>query len=280
MSLQQTRYKFSVSITFHYKTVTPLSLSIASMADQTLVQPFLAKPTTKDSGSGIFLRIFSVLLVGAISLWANHEASKGFSITIINEAKESPPGKRFSLFFESDDTAVRLLLETSFFVERFLYDGVPRRLRKPVNHVTVRFNGNRSDKFSVASNASNGEYVIGLSSSLMKTSEFRNAVEAALRRSMVKVWLWGDNDESGASPELVAGLVEYLTVRRRFDEYYWKDKEYVNVARWLDYCERRSEGFIRRLNHGMRLKWDDQTVDLASNGACGSRKGVLRELKR
>ncbi|XP_013673101.1 uncharacterized protein LOC106377415 [Brassica napus] len=224
------------------------------MADQTLVQPFLAKPTTKDSGSGIFLRIFSVLLVGAISLWANHEASKGFSITIINEAKESPPGKRFSLFFESDDTAVRLLLETSFFVERFLYDGVPRRLRKPVNHVTVRFNGNRSDKFSVASNASNGEYVIGLSSSLMKTSEFRDAVEAALRRSMVKVWLWGDNDESGASPELVAG--------------------------WLDYCERRSEGYIRRLNHGMRLGWDDQTVDLASNGACGSRQDALRELKK
>lgn len=252
---------------------------MASMADQTLLEPFLAKPATKDSGSGIFLRIFSVLLVGAISFWANHEASKGFSITIINEAKETPPGKRFSLFFESDDTAVRLLLETSFFVERFLYDGVPRRLRKPVNHVTVRFNGNRSDKFSVASNASNGEYVIGLSSSLMKTSEFRNAVEAALRRSMVKVWLWGD-ESAGASPELVAGLVEYLTVRRRFNDLGWKDKEYVNVARWLDYCERRSEGFIRRLNHGMRLKWDDQTVDLASNGACGSRKGVLRELKR
>ncbi|CAN6823338.1 hypothetical protein Bca4012_028653 [Brassica carinata] len=251
---------------------------MASMADQTLLQPFLAKPATKDSDSGIFPRIFSVIIIGAISLWANHEASKGFSITIINEAKETPSGKRFSLFFESDDTAVRLLLETSFFVERFLYDGVPRRLRKPVNHVTVRFNGNRSD-VSVTSNASNGEYVIGLSSSLMKRNEFRNAVKAALRRSMVKVWLWGD-ESAGASPELVAGLVEYLAVRRRFDElggYYWKDKESVNVARWLDYCERRSEGFIRRLNHGMRLRLDDQTVDLASNGACGSRQDVLRD---
>lgn len=163
-------------------------------------------------------------------------------------------------------------------MERFLYDGVPRRLRKPVNHVTVRFIGNRSD-VSVTSNASNGEYVIGLSSSLMKRNEFRNAVKAALRRSMVKVWLWGD-ESAGASPELVAGLVEYLAVRRRFDElggYYWKDKESVNVARWLDYCERRSEGFIRRLNHGMRLRLDDQTVDLASNGACGSRQDVLRD---
>ncbi|CAH8389826.1 unnamed protein product [Eruca vesicaria subsp. sativa] len=258
---------------------------MASMADQALLQPFLAKPATKDSDSGIFLRIFSLLLVGAISLWANHEASKGFTITIINEAKETPSGKRFSLFFESDDTAVRVLIETSFSVERLLYEGVPHRLRKPVNHVTVRFYGNRSDgveRFTVTSNASHGEYVIRLSSSLMKTSEFRNAVKAALRRSMIRIWLWGE--ESGASPELVAGLVEYLAVegveRRRLDELgvYPKDKESVYVvARWLDYCERRSEGFIRRLNHGMRLRWDDQTVDLASNGACGSRKGVLRE---
>ncbi|KAJ0258407.1 hypothetical protein HA466_0072000 [Hirschfeldia incana] len=251
------------------------------MADQTLLQPFLAKPATKDSDSGIFLRIFAVILVGAISLWANHEASKGFSITIINEAKESPSGKRFSLFFESDDTAVRVLLETSFSVERMLYDGVPRRLRKRVNHVTVRFYGNRSnggERFSVTSNASHGEYVISLSSSLMETSEFRSGVKAALRRSMVRIWLRG-----GASPELVAGLVEYLAVeggeRRRFGVYP-KDKESVYVvARWLDYCERRSDGFIRRLNNGMRLRWDDQTVDLASSGACGSRKDALREPK-
>ncbi|KAL0861854.1 LOW QUALITY PROTEIN: hypothetical protein Bca101_040972 [Brassica carinata] len=257
------------------------------MADQSLLQPFLTKPATKDSAmesdSGIFIRIFSVILVGAISLWANHEASKGFSITIINEAKETPSGKRFSLFFESDDAAVRVLLETSFSAERLLYDGVPHRLRKRVNHVTVRFYGNRSDgvdNFTVTSNASHGEYVINLSSSLTGISEFRNGVKAALRRSMARIWLWG----GGASPELVAGGV--LAVeggeRRRFDELvgvYPEDKEesvYV-VARWLDYCERRSEGFIRRLNHGMRLGWDDQTVDLVSNGACGSRKGVLRE---
>lgn len=60
----------------------------------------------------------------------------------------------------------------------------------------------------------------------------------------------------------------------------WKDKESksVSVVSFLDYCERRSEGFIRRLNHGMRLRWDDRTVDLASSGACDSRKDMLREL--
>lgn len=257
------------------------------MADQTLLQPFLAKPTNKgstsESDSGILLRLFSVILVGATSLWANHEASKGLSITIINDAKDSPSGKRFSLFFESDDTAVRILLDTSFFVERFLYEGVPHRLRKPVNHVTVRFYGNSSDgveKFSVTSGASHGEYVIRLSSSLMERSKFNNAVESALRRSMVRIWLWGD--ESGASPELVAGMVEYLAVegRRHFVNLggHWKDKSVSVVSSFLDYCERRSEGFIRRLNHGMRLRWDDRTVDLASSGACDSRKDMLREL--
>lgn len=267
---------------------------MASMADQTLLQPFLVKPTTKgsawESDSGIPLRFFFVILIGAISLWANHEASKGFSLTIINDAKDSPSGKRFALFFESDDTAMRILLDTSYFVERFLYEGVPLRLRKPVNHVTVRFCGNSShgiERFSVTSNASHGEYVIRLSSSLMERSEFGNAVKSALQRSMVRIWLWGD--ESGASPELVAGIVEYLAVdgpeRRRFDESggHSKDKESesesVSVVSFLDYCEGRSEGFIRRLNQGMRLRWDDRTVDLASHGACDSRKDVLRELK-
>ncbi|EFH56269.1 hypothetical protein ARALYDRAFT_483390 [Arabidopsis lyrata subsp. lyrata] len=255
------------------------------MADQTLLQPFLAKPTTKglasESDSGIILRLFSVLLVGAISLWANHEASKGFSISIINEAKDSPSGKQFALFFESEVTAVRILLDTSFFVERFLYEGVSHRLRKPVNHVTVRFCGNSSDRvdrFSVTSGASHGEYVIRLSSSLMERSKFRNAVESALRRSMVRIWaiwLWGD--ESGAPPEL-------SRKRRHFERLggHWKDKEFaksVSVVSFLDYCERRSEGFIRRLNHGMRLRWDDRTVDIALSGACGSRKDVWRELK-
>ncbi|ESQ53015.1 hypothetical protein EUTSA_v10017067mg [Eutrema salsugineum] len=261
---------------------------MATMADQTLLQPFQAKPAAKgspsESDSGILLRIFSVILVGAISLWANNEASKGFSITIINEAKGSPSGKRFSLFFESDDTAVRVLLDTSFFVERLLYEGVPHRLRKRVHHVTVRFYGDRSDgveRVSVTSGASHGEYVIRLSSSLMERGDFVNAVKSALRRSMVRIWLWGD--EPRASPELVAGMVEYLALegvqRCRFDELggHWKDKESVSVARWLGYCERRSEGFIRRLNHGMRLRWDDRTVDLASNGACDSRNIVLRK---
>ncbi|XP_010506141.1 PREDICTED: uncharacterized protein LOC104782802 [Camelina sativa] len=262
------------------------------MADQTLLQPFLAtKPTTEsstsESDSSILLRIFTVILVGAISLWANHEASKGFSITIINDAKDSPSGKRFALFFESDDTAVRILLDTSYFVERFLYEGVPHRLRKPVNHVTVRFCGNSSDeveKFLVTSGASHGEYVIRLSSSsLMERRTFSNAVESALQRSMVRIWLW--RDESGASPELVAGMVEYLAVEGRKRSHFgmlggghWKDKESksVSVVSFLDYCERRSEGFIRRLNHGMRLRWNDRMVDLASSGACDSRNDVLR----
>ncbi|VVB03170.1 unnamed protein product [Arabis nemorensis] len=256
------------------------------MAEQTLLQPFLAKPTTKSSASesvsGIILRLFSVFLVGAISLWANHEASKGFSITIINEAEHSPSGKRFSLFFKSDDTAVRVLLDTSFFVERFLYEGVPHRLRKPVNHVTVRFSDG-AERFSVTSGARHGEYVIRLSSSLVERSDLSNAVKFALRHSMVRIWLWGN--ESRASPELVAGMVEYLAEpglkRRSFDESggYWEDKESVSVAKWLGYCEGQREGFIRRLNHGMRLRWDDRTVGLASYGACDSRKVVLREVK-
>ncbi|KFK37133.1 hypothetical protein AALP_AA4G217400 [Arabis alpina] len=253
------------------------------MADQTLLQPFLTKPATKDSvpdsDSGILLRLFFVSLVGAISLWANHEASKGFSITIINEAKDSHTAKKFALFFEFDDTAVRVLLDTSFFVETYLYQSVPHRLKKPVKHVTVRFSEG-VEKFSVTSGTSHGEYVIRLSSSLMERSDFRTAVRSALRCSMVRIWLWGD--ETGASLEIFSGMVEYLAEsglkRGRLDELgeYWKDKEFVSMAQWLGYCEGQRKGFIRWLNHGMSLSWDDRTVVIASYGACDLRKVVLR----
>lgn len=73
---------------------------------------------------------------------------------------------------------------------------------------------------------------------------------------MVKVWLWGD-ELVGVLLEFVVGLVEYLIVCCCFNDLGWKDKEFVNVVRWLDYCERCSEGYIRWLNYGMRFGWDD-----------------------
>ncbi|KAK9924096.1 hypothetical protein M0R45_032484 [Rubus argutus] len=44
----------------------------------------------------ILIRFLSVVLVGILSLWANHEASKGFDITVLNDVpRDSPTGQRF-----------------------------------------------------------------------------------------------------------------------------------------------------------------------------------------
>lgn len=59
------------------------------------------------SEHNIILRIILVLFVALISLWANYEASKIFDITIVNDIKDSPAGRRFALFYVSTQAPSR-----------------------------------------------------------------------------------------------------------------------------------------------------------------------------
>ncbi|XP_010524097.1 PREDICTED: uncharacterized protein LOC104802278 [Tarenaya hassleriana] len=253
---------------------------MAAATDQSLLQPLIHRPAggdnaTSDSDSGILLRLLSVILIGAVSLWANREAAKGFDITIVNNVNNSPVGRKFDLFYRSDDKACRILLSTSSFVERLLYDRVPLHHRKLVSRVTVRLSGENSTvRIPVTSGASHGDYVISLSSSLMEDRDYDRIITSTLRRAMVRIWLWGD--EAGAPLQVMAGMAEYIAAMavgeedssqlldRGGSQDCWKDHDPESVAKFLAYCDGLSEGFIGRLNQRMRRhRWDDRTVDMA-----------------
>ncbi|XWS41034.1 hypothetical protein CRYUN_Cryun17cG0046300 [Craigia yunnanensis] len=274
------------------------------MEDYSLSIPLLATPasaltttvtsaTTKDddengffsSSSGIIFRLFLVIFLGTISIWANHEASKGFKVTILNNAKDSPEGRRFALFYVSNDEGTRIILNTSALVENILYPD-SNQTKKPVHHVILQLaSKNLTTKVIVETSKSKEfVYIISLSPSILEESNVKYAVISAIQRGMARIWLW--DGESRAPPWLIDGMEEYIWMQAGFGDY---DKETTVlhpglklnisissdgnsaksgglcwpkdpkiVAQTLGYLEQQKKGYIQGLNQILRDRWDNQ----------------------
>ncbi|RDX94769.1 hypothetical protein CR513_22811, partial [Mucuna pruriens] len=243
------------------------------------------------SDNNIVFRILLVLLVALISIWANYEASKTFDITIVNDAEDSPAGRRFALSYVSNDKATRILLNTSSFVQHLLYpnnnnnyNNNNRYPKKHVDSVTLllpRRNLNATVAVYAVGNRRHGggkflnSYVIEISPMLLEDKMYdKMAIVGAVLRGMAKVWLW-----DGAPPGLVDGMAEYVAEMAGFRRdtvayggylpeceegrggWWWEDRDPTHVARLLHYCEKFKKGFIQRLNGAMRDTWHDHMAD-------------------
>nr|XP_043610221.1 uncharacterized protein LOC122581953 [Erigeron canadensis] len=266
--------------------------------------------TNKSNASSIIFRLILISCIGIISIWANYEASKGFSITIVNDAsKFSLARKRFSLLYESNDKATRIVVNTSTFVENLLYPAYnnnnqdsQKHFKKQINSVTLRLAAptNFHDFVSVDQHSQKPhEYIINLNPSLLEETRSNNdeLVVMAVLQGMARVWLW--DGKGGAPLVLLNGIVEYITslagyrtselhkfgggniISAEKNEICWKDEDRRKVAGFLSHFDHRmppnsgGDGeMIRRLNKEMRNGWDDQMVDdvlgMTSQHACAS----------
>ncbi|KAI3707020.1 hypothetical protein L6452_25180 [Arctium lappa] len=274
-------------------------------------EPMDPNMTTNVSGS-ITFRLILISFIGILAIWANHEASKGFNITVVNDAgKHSLARKRFSLFYESNDKATQIVLNTSRFVENLLYPNDQEFLnsKKPINHVILRLAPTNIPAMVVVDSNSQEphEYIISLSPSLlMKTSKNNEAIVLAVLHGMARMWLWDDG--KGATPAvLLNGMVEYISSLAGFtvtqvwksgvhtpenNEICWKDRDPRRVAGFLRYCDQSKQGgggggdgeVIRRLNRRMsnNSSWDDWMMDdalgMAGHHACASYDKMMRQL--
>ncbi|KAL0306721.1 UNVERIFIED_CONTAM: hypothetical protein Sradi_6089400 [Sesamum radiatum] len=249
-------------------TTTTTSPAVAPPLDDHVVDNL--KPIS--SNSSIILRLSLVAFIGIVSIWANHEASKGYDITIVNESADTFLGNRFQLFYVSNDEAVRLVIQASKVVENFLYPDHDSRIKKPVSHMIVKLaDRNLTDNIIVESRTDQ-KFVLNISPLIMDGTNFGQAMVQAVQRGVARIWLW---DGRGNAPEsLIHGIVEYMidhlwATRPQSDRAKplrsattcWKDGDSRVVAEFLDYCDRRLPGFIRRLNHGMMDGWDDGKLD-------------------
>ncbi|CAN6359003.1 unnamed protein product [Urochloa humidicola] len=243
-----------------------------------------AAPSSRPSTQSIVLRVVTVLTVACASLFAQHEASKGFGIDVVSSGagpRGDAAGRRFDLFLVSNGRAERILQRASRGVERALFPDASFP-RKQVRRVTVRMTGHNltvtaagGGGATVDAGAAPGHYVISLSPALVSSSAgsaaAADAVAAAMRRAVARMWLW---DGRGATPARVTeAMVEYLAAAAAAG-----DAEVASAAtplsssseehgcmsaRFLRHLEGQREGFVARLNRAMRDRWSDAAVDAA-----------------
>ena len=235
------------------------------------VSPSRASP----SGRSIAARYLAVALVAAVSLFAQHEASKGFRIDVVpGGGTAGAAGKRFDLLFVANGRAERVLHRASRRVEEALFPD-PSFPRRRVARVTVRLmaGGNPTAADATVDAVTDGGYVISLSPRLLSPSSgggsagAADAVAAAVRRAVARMWLW---DGRGAAPARVTeSMVEYLATAVP-DEPSSPAEERASASnthcispRFLKHLERRRAGFVARLNRAMRDRWSDAAVDAA-----------------
>ncbi|XP_055808622.1 uncharacterized protein LOC129877161 [Solanum dulcamara] len=235
------------------------------------------KITSYSSNTSIILRLVLVIFVGVVSLWANYEASKGFSITIVNEAIEDTfSSKRFDLFYVSNDEATRLVQRTSKFIENILYpiddhqDFDQPQIKKQVKHVILQLSSqNLTHPVIIESSQDNDEFVIHISPSILEGPNYKRDMFLALQKGMARIWLW--DGQGNAPSNIVNGMIEYITSFEmsgsesvesvRLKRSCWKSKDTRTIVKLLNYCEGKKEGFVRRLNKEMKNGWHEEMID-------------------
>lgn len=233
----------------------PLLLPVSNTVEAPSSPPPNTASSSPVSTRSIVFRVVTVLAVACASLFAQHEASKGFGIDVVNGApRNSAAGRRFHLLFVSNGRAERILHRASRGVERALFPDASFP-RKPVARVTVRMAGHNltADDAATVDAGARGEYVFSLSPGLVMSSS-TDAVAAAVRRAVARMWLW---DGRGAAPARVTeSMVEYLVSSGAGEE----DEQQCMSARFPRHLEQRRGGFVARLNRVMRDRWSDASA--------------------
>uniref|UniRef100_A0A0D9WK89 Uncharacterized protein n=1 Tax=Leersia perrieri TaxID=77586 RepID=A0A0D9WK89_9ORYZ len=250
----------------------PLLLPIAAASPSSSGAATAGGGESSSASTGsIVARVVAVLAVAAVSLFAQHEAARGFRIDVINDApRGTVAGRRFDLHFVSNGRAERILHYASRAVEEALFPD-PSFPRKRVTRVTLKLAGhNLTADAAVADEVAPGDYVISLSPNLMRDAGDYDAVARAVRRGVARMWIW---DGRGAAPARVTdAMVDYLASGGAGDEDSPAvaddgdgDAEKCMSARFLGHLERRRRGggFVARLNRAMRDRWSDAAVDAA-----------------
>lgn len=214
------------------------------------------------SSHAVAVRLAAFVVFAAFSLWADHEASKGFQVAVLSGgAAGTAAARRFDLMFVSNGRAVRALLAASGAVERVLFSGAGERKR--VDRVTlqlapVNFSG---DVAVLRGDPAESEFTLLLSSRVVfsDAGDGGSAMAAALRRGMAVVWLW--DGQGAAPPALLDAMAEFLSAPPGA-------AGGGAAARLVRRCEEESGGgFVARLNVAMKAPWRPEMVAEAVGSA-------------
>lgn len=227
------------------------------------------------SDFGVSIRLLFIVLIGVISIWANHEASKGYVITVVNYMKDTPAGEKFTLFYVSNDEAIRLVQSSSSFAAEVLFPGKKSIAEKLIDQVVVQLVGHNLTKDHTVAVKSFGEkskYELSINPLIMEFGDFKYRIRNVIQRGMAEIFLF--HQQHKAPKTFLDGIVEYISSLaglggpkpvfklRELSEKCWEDRDPTVAAKFLAYCENNSEGFVGRLNQEMnRDGWYEELMD-------------------
>lgn len=250
----------------------PLASHSIAGADGTAAIPSrfddsIDEPACSPSNFTFICRVSTVLLVTAISLWANYEAAKGFDIIVFEALGTSLATRHYNLMFVANGGAARAILNASPSIERALYTDPQYFPRKPVNSVTLRVADYNLTRDVIITATTASDYVIRMSPTVIEERDAEKAVVAAVYMGMARVWV---RDGWGMAPTAVVdAAVGYLCgvagfrVRVGAVNVTTTTGCEVDAAGFVEYCEERRPGFVARLNKLMEERWDDGVLDMA-----------------
>lgn len=257
-----------LSLATHANTTTTTSTA-TGVVSQT--------PNDTSSNFGLPIRLLVVLLFGFISIWANHEASKGFPITVVNNIKDTPAGDKFTLFYISNDEAIRLVQSSSSFAANVLFTGTPEK--KLIDQVDVHLVShnltNVDHTVAVKFLGQKRKFVLSINPNVMDFVDFKYRIRKEIQRGMAEILLL--SQQIRAPETLLDGMVEYVSdlagfsggfsgpnpvfKLRDFSEKCWEDKDPRIVAKFLEFCVKKSEGFVGRLNQEIKRDgWSEKMM--------------------
>ncbi|XP_057532209.1 uncharacterized protein LOC130810245 [Amaranthus tricolor] len=233
----------------------------SSATDTNFAGPSLNNGNEIMSSNSVIVRLLIFLLIGTMSVWVNHESSKGFVITVVNNMKNTPEGKKFTLFYVSNDQAIRLVQSSSTFAAKILFpsdSSMPEKLIDQVDVQLVSHNLTNYHTVAVESFGNKSRYALSISSFVMEFSDFKYRIRKEFQKGMAEILLF--NLQNKAPKSLLDGMVEYISNAAGFGvsepmlkfkntrKKCWEDEDSSSVAKFLAYAEEKSEGFVGRLN--------------------------------
>lgn len=165
----------------------------------------------------------------------------------------------------------------SDFATRILYPGpagMPEKLIDQVDIRLVNWNLTRDHVVVAERVGTKNNYVLSISPQIMELSDFRYRIRREIQRGMAEILLF--DLQNRAPKKMLEGMVEYISnlvgfgpkkrvfKLRDISGKCWEDEDSEAVAKFLGYCEEKSEGFIGRLSHAMRERnWGEETLNRA-----------------
>ncbi|KAM7250380.1 hypothetical protein ACFE04_022263 [Oxalis oulophora] len=199
--------------------------------------------------------VFSLSLT--LLVLATMQVTQAVDYTYTNTAGSSAGGTQFTNEIGEDYARQTMSSATDFIWRVFQQTDSPSD-RKDVQQVSLFIDDTDGVAYTVSNQIHvNANYIGNL------TGDVKAEFNGVMYHEMTHVWQW--NGDGQANGGLIEGIADFVRLRANYIPSHWVqpgggdkwDQGYDVTARFLDYCNGLSNGFVAELNKKMRSGYDD-----------------------